>query len=409
MKAPGVCLALATLLALLWANSPWQDLYFALQHLPITIQFGSWSLSKSFHHWVNDGLMVVFFFVVGLEIKKELFEGRLSSLKKATLPIMAAAGGMVVPALIYAFVNRGLPTISGWAIPMATDIAFAMGVLSLFGSRVPAGVSVFLLALAIVDDLGAVAVIAAFYTATISPVALSAAVVLFAGIKLCDRLGLRSRWLYFSLSIFVWLAVLFSGVHATVAGVVLGFLTPLKPLVPWPKLSKALALFSSQPGPPPAQELQFLALEGTGPADQWIRVLHPWVYFLIMPLFALINSGVSISDIDLPSTISSPVAAGISLGLLVGKPLGILLFSFVAVRLRWAELPSDVRWPHVIAVSALGGIGFTMSLFVAHLSFTDVATQNAATVGILLGSAVSAALGAALFATSLRGSEKSRA
>lgn len=352
--ASGIVLLVAAMLALAWANSPYQDNYHSLWHLDC--------LGMSLHHWINDGLMTVFFFVVGLEIKREIVSGELSSRKKAMLPAAAALGGMIVPALIYSVINWGESSLKGWGIPMATDIAFAIGVLSLLGNRVPASLKVFLTALAIVDDLGAVLVIALFYTSQLHCIFLLSGLGLLALLLMANRMRVKSPLIYLAVGVLVWLTFLKSGVHATVAGVLVAMAVP------------------AQVG---------TRLEHT---------LHPWVSFAIMPIFALANAGVAIGD----ASISSSVSLGIIAGLVLGKQAGITLFSWLAVRLNVALLPEGVRWQQLYGVAWFGGIGFTMSLFIASLAFGESAEMDLAKIGVLIASLTSGVVGGGLLASQLR-------
>lgn len=362
----GILLLLFTAAALLWANSPWHANYFQLWATKLPIGFGAIKLSKSLLHWINDGLMVVFFFVVGLEIKRELLQGELDSLRKAALPLAAAVGGMAVPAIIYFFLNMGTAGVSGWGIPMATDIAFALGMLALLGSRVPVALKVFLTALAIIDDIGAVLVIALFYTANISWLSLLIGLGFFVAAIVVNRMGGRSAIIYTLLGIGLWLGFLKSGVHATIAGVLLAMAIPL------------------QNGESHK--------EGHSLLHRMEESLHPWVMFFIIPVFALANAGVVLGG-DFFSAFNSSIALGVALGLLLGKQIGIMLFSWLAVRAGMASLPADVSWPQVYGASLLAAIGFTMSLFIANLAFVDETSLVLAKVGILSASFLAACAG----------------
>lgn len=363
--AGGIVLMLCAVLALAWANLPGGG-YAAFWHQYIKLGFGeTWALKLSLGHWINDALMAVFFFQVGLEIKRELLTGELNTPRKAALPIAAALGGMVIPALIYMGFNPpGTPGQSGWGIPMATDIAFSLGVLSLLGTRAPLSLKVFLTALAIVDDLGAVLVIAFFYTEKISGPALGVAALAWAALLLFGRLGGRRWWLFLPLALVLWVAVLKSGVHATIAGVL-----------------AAMAV----PGGP----------EKHPPLERWAHALHPWVSFFIMPIFALANAGVAVGG-HLAGEITSPVALGIALGLFAGKTAGIFAFSWLTIRLGLAARPSGVSNAQLAGISMLAGIGFTMSMFVAALAFGSGPLSETAKVGIISGSLLSALGGASL-------------
>ncbi len=365
--ASGFLLLSCTLFALFLANSSFSESYFSLLHFP--------AFGHSLHAWVNDGLMAIFFFLVGMEIKRELVAGELASPKQAALPIAAAIGGMVVPALIYYAFNPSGLAARGWGIPMATDIAFALGVLSLFGKRVPLPLKIFLLALAIVDDLGAVMVIALFYSGGISGPALAVAVAGLGAMGLCRYLG-WSRYLpYVLLGVLVWAAVWRSGIHATVAGVVIGLLTPYR------FFSKENTAFS--------------------PLEDLIHKLHPWVSFGIMPIFALANAGVDVRGAELNGLVRDSVFVGVFFGLVCGKPLGILVASWIAVQSKVASLPRGVGWGEILGVSALGGVGFTMALFISSLAMAPE-QEVFSKMGILLASVVAAVGGAGCLAVAFR-------
>lgn len=381
--ASGLILIMTTLVALAMANSSYAHLYQSLIHLPLGIKIGSFEFAKPFEFWINDGLMVIFFYFVGLEIKREILIGELSSFKKAALPIFAAIGGMLVPAIIYAYFNHEQISSRGWAIPMATDIAFAVGALVLLGKRIPLSLKIFLLALAIIDDLGAVLVIAVFYTEQISFYALYAAAALTGIILFLRSAQVRPPIIYFSLSVFVWLAVLASGVHATISGVILAFLTPLIPHIPTPDVND-------------------ISSSTVSPLERMIELLAPWVSFIIMPVFAFANAGLVLGEISLGELLDSPISLGIGLGLALGKPLGITLFAFVAYKLKLADLPRGTTWWQIIGVGVLAGIGFTMSLFIGHLSFQDPHMLDIAKFTILLTALLSAILGAAILFISTR-------
>jgi len=365
--ASGIVLLAATIFAIAWANSEWDGAYRDLWTAHVGFDTPWVSLRAELVHAVNDGLMAIFFFLVGLEIKRELLEGELASRQKAALPVAAALGGMVVPALIYAAWNAGGDGRHGWGIPMATDIAFALGVLALLGKRAPFALKVFLLALAIVDDLGAIAVIAVFYTESLSLVALGWAVVVVALILAAQRTGIRAIPVYVVLGGLLWLAIWKSGIHATIAGVALAALAPLH-------------LPAGDPDDEP-------------PLDRVERLLHPWVSFLIVPIFALANAGIPLSGDAISDAGSSAVTAGVALGLIVGKPIGIVLFAWLATRLRLGVMPEGIDFLHIVGVGLLAGIGFTVSLFVTSLAFDSVALQEQAKIGILAASALSGLAG----------------
>lgn len=369
--AGGIVLLLAAGAALVWVNAPFGGTYGDTWSQPLTLGVGRAAIELTLVGWVNDALMALFFFVVGMEIKRELLAGELSEPRKAMLPIAAALGGMIVPALIYALFNAGGDAAWGWGIPMATDIAFAVGVLSLLGRRVPTSLKVFLLALAIVDDLGAIAVIAVFYSDGLALGWFAAATGAFAAVYVLGRAGIIHLGLYIVLGVFAWIAVYESGVHATIAGAAMGLLMPAS--------SGAAA---DAGGPAPSMVI-----------DRVEAALHPWTSFAVIPLFALANAGVELGGGAVRDAATSPVAAGVALGLLVGKPAGITLAAFVAVRVGVASLPAGVRWRDLAAVSMVAGIGFTVSLFISALAFTDAAFVAEAKMAILAGSAMSGVAG----------------
>jgi len=414
--AGSIVLLASTLVALALANSPWADAYFRISHTKISIAWGDAKFSLSAQHFVNDFLMAIFFFVVGLEIKRELVVGQLSSRPKAALPVMAALGGMVVPALIYAIVNAGGSGFHGWGIPMATDIAFALGVLALFGDRVPLGLKVFLTALAIVDDLGAVLVIAIFYTAQIRWAGLIAAGVCLGAIALAGRARIRAVAFYVALALGVWAAVFASGVHSTVAGVLVALLVPVRARrVPADLLDVAQtrlaelrtssltreSMVGDRTQLDAITDLHRAAGDMRPPGLALESQLHPTVSFLILPLFALFNAGIRVDVDNLGRGLAHPVGLGVLLGLVLGKPIGIALFSWAAVRTGRVSLPDGVGWGAIYGAACLGGIGFTMSLFISELAFDDEALVIPAKVGILGASLVAAAWGAAVLARRL--------
>lgn len=371
----GVLLMGATVAAMVWANSPWAAGYDAFWGYRLTVGTGAWALSKPLVVWVNDLLMAVFFLVVGLEIKREFIGGSLSAPKKAALPLAAALGGMVVPALLYLALNRGGPGEAGWGVPMATDIAFALGLLAIIGRGAPVALKVLLAAVAIVDDLGAILVIAIAYTSDLSTTALLWAAGFVASLAVVNRLGARRPLLYVILGLGLWYALLKSGVHATLAGVILAFTIPMGP----------------DRSEPAADSLLHRMEHG----------LHPWVVFLIVPVFALANAGVALGA-GAAGRLLEPVGLGVILGLVVGKQVGIMSFSWVAVRARIAELPDGVTWRYLHGLSALCGIGFTMALFIGHLAYADAALLEQAKTSILAASAVSAILGKVLLDAAAR-------
>ena len=386
----GLVLLASTLAALLLANSALSAPFHSLWETPAGVTFGDFELIEPLLHWVNDGLMTLFFFVVGLEIKRELVSGELADPRKALLPVMAAVGGMVVPAAVYALCLWGRPGRGGWGVPTATDIAFVIGFLTLLGPRVPNGLKILLLTLAIADDIGAVLVIAVVYSGQIAlgPLGLTGAGL---GLVLLLRwLGVRSVMVYAAVGAGVWLAFLKSGVHPTVAGVLLGLLTPARPLVGRGILIDAVGdlyarLRGIQRGTPQP------APEATSPAERLEHALHPWVAFVIMPVFALANAGVKVEAYAL----ATPVALAVTAGLVLGKPFGIVLFSYASVRMGLTRLPDGIGWKIMLGAGCLGGIGFTMSLFIAGLALGGTLLDEAK-IGILAGSTVSATLGCLL-------------
>ncbi|HHW7570420.1 TPA: Na+/H+ antiporter NhaA [Mannheimia haemolytica] len=363
----GILLLIFAFAAIVCANTSLSDTYFDFLQTTVSVQFGEFALSKPLLLWVNDGLMAVFFALVGVEVKKELFEGSLSSYKKAIFPAIAAIGGMIVPAIVYWLINQNSPEYhNGWAIPMATDIAFAVGIVALLGARVPLALKAFLLALAIIDDLGAIVVIAIFYSQEISVQALTIAAIAIIGLVLLNRFKVTSLCAYLVIGLVLWTSVLKSGVHATLAGVIIGFCVPLK------------------------------GKNGERPAEDLEHILAPWCSYMILPLFAFANAGVYLLEMGMEQ-LSSPLPLGIALGLIIGKTLGVFGFSYLAVLFRIASLPQGVNFKQIFAIAVLCGIGFTMSMFLASLAF-DVSEAGEsvtalARLGILLGSAVSAILG----------------
>lgn len=406
LAGAGLLLA-ATVIALVWANSPWADAYHHALHVEVEVDVGSVSFHKSIHHLINDGLMGVFFFLVGLEIKREVLVGELSSKRKAALPALAAVGGMVIPALLYVAVNPNPPLRSGWGVPMATDIAFALGVLAVLGSRAPGGLKVLLTALAIVDDIGAVLVIAVFYTDQISAGALFIG---FAGVAISagmNAVGVRSALAYFFVGFVVWLAFLQSGVHATIAALLMAFTIPTRTRIDGKRLLSRLDTAVARlrdVGPPTddglntneqqhvLDEISLIRGSATAPLQNLEHALVPVVTFLILPIFALANAGVGLGGLGI-ETLFGGLAIGIILGLVVGKPLGIVAFTWLAVRLGVADLPKGVGWRQVAGIGLLGGIGFTMALFIGGLAFTNPADLDAAKLGILMASLIAACAG----------------
>lgn len=403
----GILLIIATVIALIWANSPFAESYHHLWHTYVSINIGNTGLNYSLHHWINDGLMVIFFFVVGLEIKRELLVGELSSAKKAALPIAAALGGMIFPALIYIIFNFGSEGSTGWGIPMATDIAFVVGILALLGNRVPLSLKIFILALAIVDDIGAVLVIAIFYTSDISLISLAIAAALLVVLVVMNRMGVRNLLIYTIVGVALWLAFLKSGVHATVAGVLLAFTIPASSRINTKKFTDETNqlvkdfdsagdhgenVLTNSERLSIVDEIENNCEKILTPLQRFEHSLHPWVSFLIMPVFALANAGVTIGS-GLTTAITHSVSIGIILGLFLGKQIGIFLFSFAAVKLKIASVPEGVSWKKIYSAAILAGIGFTMSLFIANLAFGNPELLDTAKVGILSGSLLSGIIG----------------
>lgn len=403
--AGSVLLMLTALAALVWANSPWSAEYFDLAHTYVGVSWGDAVFKLSLQHWINDGLMAVFFFVIGLEVKREIVLGELSSFDQAILPVSAAVGGMLVPALFYLGVQAlggfSQPEgAAGWGIPMATDIAFALGILSLFGKRVPLSLKVFLTALAIADDLGAILVIALFYTESIDWTALAVAALFLLAIHIAARRGTRSLLAYSLLALGGWAALLASGIHATVGGIVVAMLVPvtaklspqeffertgdrLEHLRGKPLSSSSMVADKSQLD---ALDDLYLTVEDMRPAGIALEhLLHPLQVFLILPLFAFFNSGVRLDGEVLASAVN-PISLGILAGLVLGKPVGVLLFSWLAVRTGQARLPAGVSWGHLLGVGCLAGVGFTMSIFISDLAFAEPLTQAWSKFAIMVAS-----------------------
>lgn len=403
--AGGILMLVATIAALVWANSAWADGYDHFWHTDVEVAIGSFHLGGGHHltiqSLVNDGLMAVFFFVVGLEIKRELVTGQLNTPKAAALPAMAALGGMVVPALIYLAFTSGTDASNGWGIPMATDIAFAVGLISLLGNRIDRRLRVFLLSLAIVDDLGAIAVIAIVYTETIAWGWFGAAMVT---IGLVAGMRLLRVWyvpVYAAAGIFLWVAMLQSGVHATVAGVLMGVMTPARPIQSKEQRAKWVEWLRNKDDEIMAVDVNYAAFhmrESHSVAERMQHAFHPFTSFFIVPVFALANAGVPLGGGVLGDSAASRVTWGVAIGLLVGKAVGITVFTWGATKSGIAAMPRGMRMPHVAGLAIVSGVGFTVSLFVTGLAFTDTAIQNQAKIGILGGSFAAAAIGLAVLA-----------
>ena len=401
----GIALLLAALVALIWANSPFAESYQALWHAPVSFAVGDFRYSQNLHFWVNDALMTIFFLMVGMEIRNEAHSGALSDLRQATLPIAAAFGGVLFPAMIFLGINHGLPGQHGWAVPTATDIAFAVGVLALLGKSIPSNIRVFLLALAIIDDIVAVLIIAVFYSGGLD---FSGFAIAGAGLLLVlglQRIGAGTAYAYLLPGFIVWVGLLVAGVHPTLTGVALGLMTPVAPIRlrerPAEMLSRAVSeLLGKQeidaaPGAAkrPLKELHLARRELLPPVVRVQMALHPWVAYAIMPLFALANAGVSLGGIDFGSRDAVHVMAGVIIALVAGKPLGVIGTSWIMVRLGWCRLPAGVSWRGVCLIGLLAGIGFTMSIFIAMLAFDDDNLLGAAKCGVLLASTLAAIIG----------------
>lgn len=405
----GIVLLAAAIVALFWANSPWNSSYEGLWHTPVSFSIGAYSYSQTLHFLINDGLMAVFFLLVGLEIRRELHEGALASFRFALLPAIAACGGVIIPALLYIAWNSDPIGSRGWAIPTATDIAFAVGALALLGRRVSAGLRILLLAIAIIDDIIAVLVIALFYSEGIAVEGLLLAGAGILGVFGFQRLGIRHALSYILPGGVVWGGLLMAGIHPSLAGVILGLITPVVPVgnqaTLLDKATKAIGDLREQFGDRDqdpktisrrVQELGFAQREILPPVVRVQIALHPWVAFGIMPLFALANAGISIQGVSIESIAVSPVILGIALGLIMGKPLGIMLGSALLVRLKWCELPAGVSSNGIMVVGCFAGIGFTMSIFISNLAFADASLLATAKLGVLIASTIAALLGLAV-------------
>lgn len=406
----GIVLLFSAVVALIWANSQWAHVYHDFWHTEVSFNIGGTGISKDILHWVNDGLMAVFFFLVGLEIKREFLVGELSNIKQALLPIFCAVGGMAIPALVYMGFNFDSAGAIGWGIPMATDIAFALGVLALVGSRVPIALKAFLVAIAIVDDIGAVIVIAVFYTSAISlPSILLILVVMFVLISM-NRLHVHHTHPYLIAGFFLWIGFLSSGLHATLAGVLLALTIPARSrinvrefLIIGRELLDEYEGIGDLGNEVPVRQERQMALQELQKkiTDVWMplqrleHLLHPWVAFGVMPIFAFANAGVSVTG-DLGAAVSNPVSLGIIAGLLVGKQVGITLTAWLTVRFGWSRLPYGVTWPQIYGISWLGGIGFTMSIFVSTVAFGTEDLLQVSKIGVLIASVISGLVGYAI-------------
>jgi NhaA family Na+:H+ antiporter len=404
-----VVLVFATILALVWANSPWSASYFDLQHTYIGVSWGDATFKLSLQHWINDGLMVLFFFVVGLEIKRELLVGHISSLRLATVPVAAAVGGMLVPAAVFLAFNAGTEAARGWAVPMATDIAFALGILALLGSRVPTSLKVFLTAVAIADDIGAVFVIAIFYTANVNLVALWVAIALFLLLVAANRAHLRAPMVYVLLGLGVWAGVFASGIHATVAGILVAFAVPIRARIEPGEFFNRMRRAGRDLEEVKEDELSRVSMILEPAQMEWLddlqhtigdmipsgialeHAMHRIVSFIILPLFALFNAGVVLNQERL-QLLDDPVTLGVILGLVLGKQIGVTLFTWLAVKSGRGSRPEGVTWPMIYGVSCVAGVGFTMSLFISELAFKGI-LMDEAKIGIIVGSLISGVWG----------------
>lgn len=401
----GIVLFISVLVAIAWVNSPFAHSYHHLWDIKFSLGFGSYVLNHPLHLWINDGLMALFFFVIGLELKREFMAGELSSMKKASLPMVAALGGMLAPALIYFFINKGTESEHGWGIPMATDIAFALALLSLAGKHIPTSVKVFLSALAVADDLGAVLVIAIFYSTHIALVPLTIGIWLLVILLIGNKMGIRSIAFYLVIGFAVWVAFLLSGVHATIAGVLVAFTIPARTRINEKNYAESLKklLFDFEKQIPnnstlttaeqhhTIEKIKELSMDAETPLQKVEYLLHPWVAFVIMPLFALANAGIIIGA-DFFTSIRNPVSMGVAIGLLAGKFAGVLMATWLMVKFG-AQLPAKANWKQITGVALLAGVGFTMSLFISGLAFTHPEMVDQAKYGILLASLLAGVLG----------------
>lgn len=401
--ASGVLLLVAAAAALAWANSPWGATYTALWHTPVGVRLGSFSFERSLEWVVNDGLMVLFFFVVGLEIRREVHCGELSEWRRAALPAAAALGGMLAPAALYLLLAGAPETHSGWGVPMATDIAFAVGILTLLGKRVPPALRVLLLALAVIDDLGAILVIALFYSSGIAWSGLLWALAGLSAIVLLQRLGVRAKLAYVAPALVAWAGTYAAGVHPTIAGVLVGLMTPVRAWLGPAGFMDTVRDEIERLDHEPLRNLGAHHLAGhlhhvnvarreaLSPAESLIHALHPWVAFGIMPVFALANAGVPLGG-ETDGAAARSVVLGVATGLVFGKPLGVLMFSWLTLRLGLSKLPTGLTWRHLAVLGSVAGVGFTMALFVAQLAFTDAHLLTGAKLGVIAASFVAAVL-----------------
>jgi Na+:H+ antiporter, NhaA family len=397
----GLLLVAAAIVALVWANSPWAASYRDLWTTELTIDLGGHAITEDLRHWINDGLMTLFFFVIGLEIKQELTNGQLARPRDAVIPAAGALGGMIVPALLFLAVNIGGDGAAGWGIPMATDVAFAIGVLALLGNRIPPELKVLLLGLAIVDDIGAIIVIAAFYSDGLQGQWLAAAVVGLVLVVVLRRVRVRYLPVYAVLGVGIWLATFESGVHATIAGVALGLLAPARPFLPAPDADRIADELSADQAVTATEirDISFRLRESIPVTERLQNLLHPWTSYVIVPLFALANAGVAITTDGLRDAATSSVTLGVTTGLVLGKLLGVAGAIALAVRFGVGRLPEGVTSRHITGMAAIAGIGFTVSLFVTGLAFDDPNLAEQATLGVLAASLLAATIGATILVT----------
>ncbi len=396
----GILLLLAAAVAMVWANSPWAGSYEALWSAPVKLGLGPWLFERDLRFWVNDGLMTIFFFVVGLEIRREMHRGELSSLRRASLPLAAALGGMVVPALIFLSLNPSAPSAEGWGVPMATDIAFAVGVFALLGNRIPSPLRVLLLAVAVIDDVGAILVIAFFYSSGISMGGMAVAGLGLLALFVWRWLGVRSPWAYVPPAALLWAGTYAAGIHPTLAGVVLGMLTPITPWLGPRKLVQEMEELlpdlrdSKDSGQllHAVTRLQGTQRESVSVVERLEHALHGWVAYGVMPIFALANAGVALGGAEL-SGAPLMVMVGIAVGLLVGKPVGIVLFSYAAAKIGISTMPPWMKFRHLLVLGLVAAIGFTMAIFIAGLAFPGSELLESAKLGILAASGTAAVLG----------------
>lgn len=407
--ASSILLLAATIIALFWANSNFAETYHGFWHTKISFSFGDFRISKTLFHWINDGLMALFFFTVGLEIKREILVGELASPKKALLPVIAALGGMIFPGLIYMAFNFGSSDIGGWGIPMATDIAFALGAIAIFGNKLPVGLRIFLAAFAIADDLGAVFIIAIFYTKEIVWFCILVCLFLILCLAIANLLWIRWTLIYAILGLTIWFFVLGSGIHPTVAGVIVSLFIPARGRYDTDRFLQNVntimekfeceeqscghSILLNNEHMYAVHALELACHDVETPLQRMMHALHPWVAFLILPLFAMSNTGLTFHDMIFSKMVTNTISLGIIFGLVFGKPLGIMLFSFIAVKTKAAYLPKDTKWSHILGGAMLGGIGFTMSLLITDLSFATSQILNYAKISILTASALSAMIG----------------